>query len=49
MIKKMADLSYDETLNISGGPIIEDNESDHLTLEQLNIERDFVIEVEVHL
>jgi hypothetical protein len=49
MIKKMADLSYDETLKISGGPRIEDSKSDHLTLEQLNIERDFVIKVEEHL
>jgi hypothetical protein len=47
MIKEMVDFSYDETLNILGGPRIEDNnESDHLTLEQLNIERDFVIKVE---
>ena len=33
-------------MTISDGPTISGTESDHLTLEQLNLERDVVIKVE---
>jgi hypothetical protein len=53
MIKEMLileniEISEREMLTISGGQSIYGSERDHLTLEQLNIERDVDIKVEVH-